>query len=878
MNSNTQRIIGGRFEVLDVIGQGGMGTVYRGRDTQTGETVAIKSLRPDIVKDDPKLLERFTREGEALRQLNHPSIVKMLASIEEDNHHYIVMEYVGGKSLKDLLAESGPMPIDRVLHITLDLADALTRAHRLKIIHRDLKPANVLLADDGTPRLADFGVARLADKQGHTQTGEVLGTYAYLSPEACHGEKLDARTDIWSMGVMLFEMLTGKRPFEEDQLGATLVAIMTKPAPDLAKLRPDAPAGLVHLINQMLVKDPTQRIGSVRLVGAELESIIDNIDTGVRHNIAALRASDGLTSRFETPTPGSTMTPIDDSEFPPIKIIMPQSQLPTAVSAPSKVASQQTVVVAPPRQRKKWPLAVGGVVVLAAIAAVAAFILFGGQDQKDTEASDGSGSGDTSNEIVILDPVPEGDIMVIVGQIERVEGEERPVLRFVLDDLTQVLESGQPIAKVHIREYPNVIHSNAEARAIAEANHARVIIWGNYDADVVELEVQIGAVDTTLFPRETFEEMSNVRVHLTNPRQESVAPQIMGILATYNNLSGESFNYVVPMVILDDLNVTPAQVVGSTVGAYVHQYYSTYFSDPARSVEAINKAIALNTRNGVLYQLRALAYQRLGDSENVINDAETAQRLGPATWTGPNFLLAMQAFIRDDFRKTIDYQDKVLEVNPKDWLALTFRGLSYYMQGRYDKASADYALALAEQPETNFPYVVSALIALRTGDISTASEQIETVTQLFPDPEFWNRASFGIMGETSGTVTSFYSLTLSAFSEMTVGQYDAAIRDIEQALAIRDDVADTYLFQGIAYCSKGEYDNARDAYSKGLVLDPDYTILYLLRAEAYTRDGNVGFAVQDYSTARGTSAWSQFEAYLAEHPEMTSVGCEAFFN
>ncbi|MBI5928920.1 MAG: protein kinase [Chloroflexi bacterium] len=876
MNTDAQRIIGGRYEILDAIGQGGMGAVFRGRDTQTGETVAIKSLRPDIVKDDPKLVERFTREGEALRQLNHPSIVKMLAAIEEDNQHYIVMEYVGGKSLKDVLAESGPMPIDRVLHISLDLCDALTRAHRLKIIHRDLKPANVLLASDGTPRLADFGVARLSDKQGHTQTGEVLGTYAYLSPEACHGERLDARTDIWSLGIMLFEMLTGKRPFEEEQLGATLVAIMTKPTPDLAKLRPDAPAGLVHLINEMLVKDPTQRISSVRLVGAELESIIDNIDSGVRHNIAALRV-DGPASRFHTPTPGSTMTPLDDSGFPPIKIVMPESKLITPAAA-TQFAGATTIVTRPPQPRKKWPMIAGFVTLLAVVAALVGFILLGGKNQKDTEASGDSGNADTPNEIVVLDPVPDGDVMVIVGQVEKVEGEERPVLRFILDDLTQTLEVGQPLAKVHIREYPYVIHSDAEAQAIAEANKARVIIWGNYDADVVELEVQIGTVDETLFPRETFEEMSNVRVHLTNPRQESVAPQVLGILANYYNLIGESFNYVVPMVILDDLTVTPAQIVGSTVGAYVQQFYGTYFSDPAQSIEAINKAIALNSRNGVLYQLRALAYQRLGDSENVISNAETAERLGPATWTGPNFLLAMQAFIRNDFRKTIDYQDKVLEVNPNDWLALTFRGLSYYMQGKYDKASADYQMALAAQPETNFPYVVSALIALRTGDLTAASEQIQTVMQLFPDPQFWNRASFGIMGETSGTVTSFYSLTLAAFSEMTLGQYDEALQDIEQALTIRDDLPDTYLFQGIAYCSKGEYEKAREAYTKGIALDPDFTILYLLRAEVYTRDGNVGFAVQDYSTAHGTTAWPQFEAYLAEHPEMTTVGCESFFS
>ena len=181
-----KQLIADRFELQDLLGRGGMGEVYRARDTQTGEAVAVKALNPEILARDPSLLERFIREGEALRQLNHPNIVRMIAAVEEDGRHYLVMEYIRGGSLQDLLSANGHLPNERVIQIGLDLADALTRAHRLGIIHRDLKPANVLLAEDGTPRLTDFGVAYMADSPHLTQTGVLVGTVDYLSPEVCN--------------------------------------------------------------------------------------------------------------------------------------------------------------------------------------------------------------------------------------------------------------------------------------------------------------------------------------------------------------------------------------------------------------------------------------------------------------------------------------------------------------------------------------------------------------------------------------------------------------------------------------------------------------------------------------------------------------------
>jgi serine/threonine-protein kinase len=265
-----------RFQVTSELGQGGMGTVYGGVDTETGQLVAIKHLRPEKVASRPDLVSRFAREAEALRSLNHPNIVKVLTTIQENNQHYLVMEYVGGGSLHELLEEEERLSVARTLDIALDLADALTRAHRLNIIHRDIKPSNVLLAADGTPRLSDFGAARVEQSQGLTQTGALIGTIDYLSPEACQGEPLDARADIWAFGVLLFEMLTGERPFTRPNIAATLTAILNDPVPDLAARLPIMPPDLVDLIYRMLVKDRETRLASVRLVGAEIEALMQH--------------------------------------------------------------------------------------------------------------------------------------------------------------------------------------------------------------------------------------------------------------------------------------------------------------------------------------------------------------------------------------------------------------------------------------------------------------------------------------------------------------------------------------------------------------------------------------------------------------------------
>ena len=260
--------IAGRFEVHDLIGRGAMGEVYRGRDSQTGLAVAIKVLRPYLANQQPELVERFRRESEVLRKLNHPNIVKVLDAFEAGEQYYLVMEYVGGGTLADLLKRQPQLPIERALPIALELADALTRTHHLNIVHRDIKPANILLAEDGTPRLTDFGLALAPDEQRLTQPGMTVGTWLYLSPEVCSGTTPDVRSDVWSFGVVLYEMLAGRPPFTGDSLASIVREITSSPFIALSDLRDDIAADLDQLIRRMLMKDTAARIASFRQIGA----------------------------------------------------------------------------------------------------------------------------------------------------------------------------------------------------------------------------------------------------------------------------------------------------------------------------------------------------------------------------------------------------------------------------------------------------------------------------------------------------------------------------------------------------------------------------------------------------------------------------------
>jgi len=275
----------GPYEILAPLGAGGMGEVYRARDARLDRDVAIKIL-PDLFAQDPERLARFEREAKSLAALNHPNIAAIYG-IEETTSEVVVraliMELVEGEDLSAIIAR-GAIPLSDMLPIARQIADALEAAHEQGIVHRDLKPANVKVRPDGTVKVLDFGLAKAMDPAGAsaagnasnsptltaraTQMGMIIGTAAYMSPEQAKGKAVDRRADIWAFGVVLYEMLTGRRAFEGEDISTTLAAVLMR-EPDWTALPANTPPALVTLIQRCLERDPKQRlrdIGEARLL------------------------------------------------------------------------------------------------------------------------------------------------------------------------------------------------------------------------------------------------------------------------------------------------------------------------------------------------------------------------------------------------------------------------------------------------------------------------------------------------------------------------------------------------------------------------------------------------------------------------------------
>jgi len=274
------------YMILEKIGEGGMGEVYRARDQQLDRDVAVKIL-PDAWSSDPLRLRRFEREAKVLASLEHPNIAAVYGFHEDNGVHFIAMELVEGETLASSIIDGG-LPLDRLLEIGIPLAEAIAFAHNKGVIHRDLKPANIMLDPSGRIRILDFGVAALLqaesddDAEGMTvdaltTDGDVVGTVAYMAPEQLEGRSVDARADLFSIGVVLYELATGRRPFRGNSTAGVASAILRDDPISLRDVRPDLPADLARVVRRCLEKDTERRIQTATDIRNELEDLREGI-------------------------------------------------------------------------------------------------------------------------------------------------------------------------------------------------------------------------------------------------------------------------------------------------------------------------------------------------------------------------------------------------------------------------------------------------------------------------------------------------------------------------------------------------------------------------------------------------------------------------
>ncbi len=791
----------GQYQITEQIGQGGMATVYKAYQPGLDRYVAFKVL-PEYYLHDGTFLARFQREAKVIAKLSHPNILPIYDFGQVGNLTYIVMQYIDGGTLRSVMGQA--MPLSQVVYFIDQIAEALDYAHRRGILHRDVKPGNILLEEGQRVLLTDFGLAKMVEGTVQlTGSGVGVGTPAYMSPEQGQGQGVDARTDIYALGIILYEMVTGRVPYKADTPMAIVIKHMTAPLPMPRTINPNLPEAVERVILKSLAKNKDYRYpDALQMAAALKQAVAEMLDTL------------GPTVPVGHPSSASSMSPSSTV------VDVQQSPTPSSGSHPAAPMRQTPLPsVTAPRSNNilLWILGGGALLLIVLLlAALVGFFIFAPGEA----------------EIPLPDQAEQAKpLESVIAEAQATQGTpEQP-------DTSTTISAPE-------KDEPTQLPATVDVSATRQAEQTATA-QAEATGQAAEAVVEAGLTATA----EAFSsEMAKVQQTATAQAAGSAtaqAKQAGGTATIQAKQAGET---------------ATAQAGQDAKAHYDNGKVLFEQGDYEQAIVEFTQAIEMGYEPAAeAYAFRGIAYAENDDNERAMADCSQALELDPQEARGYNCRGEVY-FYKEDYERAMADFSKAIELEPQEVLAYYNRGNTYAWKGDYERAIADYNKAIELDPQYANAYFGRGVSYSWKGDYDQAITNYNKALELDPqNAEAYNyRGHAHFYKEKYEQAIADYSKVIELEPQNAwgyrnrgtaydyKGDYERAITDFGKAIELDPQFTSAYVGRGNSYSGKGNHDQAIVDYNKALELDPQDALVYHNRGRSYYEKGESQKALADF--------------------------------